>query len=436
MAAVQSRITSREPIHSLDVINRALRRARGLLSPFKRLPQDVLSKIFEQFVQARKTSDSRPNALLLCSVSSRWRSVAVSTPSLWTSIELIVRPGWNPTFERICLSRSSPLLVKIQLRGADFIPAELDEAIGLISRNISRIQYLSLDLPPRCGGHLDSLPAHVFPALKGGSIASKLTILAISLPPRTIAWEWISAVAQNAPRLHGLSFVGDFIPKAPWSQLVHLSFGPVSLADSLSILFHAPRLRDCDLIITPSSHPSQPRPIVLHSLKCLLLERDERTERVIVGHLNVTEFLTYVQLPELISLAIVAERQIWPPTVTSFLSRSACYLRRFILVDTPIYGDHMRCILRHKSMTQLKSFKLERCGQVITRPLVQELIIQQPPLILTLKTIYLGPVKSHTGLSAIMATLSEKGVYSHSLLPGAPSMGATFPFDIDDDEYE
>ncbi|KAJ7226502.1 hypothetical protein B0H12DRAFT_275544 [Mycena haematopus] len=433
---IESRITpGREPIHSLDVLNRALGRVRNLLSPFKHLPHEVLSKIFEHFVQARKTLDSRQQALLLCGVSSRWRSVAISTPSLWTSIQLIVRPGWNPIFERICLSRSSPLLVNVSLHCADFIPAELDEALRLISRNICRIQYLSLDLHPRRGGHSDSRPGHVFPALKRASvaIAGELNILAISLPRESVAWEWISAVLGNAPKLHGLSFLGGLVPKnMPWSQLVHLTLGPVTLSDSLSVLAHAPRLRDCDLIITSSSQRPKSRSVLIHSLKCLLLERDERD-----GTVNVTEIFAHVQLPELISLAIVGERGMRHSFLFSFLSKSSCYLRRLILVDTPILGNQIRFILCHKSMGKLKSLKLERCRGAITPALVQELTgVHRASLIPTLKTIYLGPVPVKEGLAAFVATWSEKGGYSTSLLLGAPSMGDTFTFDISDSECD
>ncbi|KAJ6479664.1 hypothetical protein C8R45DRAFT_1005738, partial [Mycena sanguinolenta] len=252
-------------------------------------------------------------------------------------------------------------------------------------------------------------------------------MLSVSLPARTIAWEWISTLMGNAPKLCGLSFsCRDFLPNMPWSQLVHLSLGPVTMSDSLRVLAQAPQLRDCDLVITFSSQPPIPpsRPVLVHSLKCLLLEGDESG-----GSVNVTEFLAHVQLPELISLAIVGERRI---QLLSFLSRSSCSLRRLSLVDTPIFGDHMRHILRHKSMGKLRSLKLERCRGAVTPLLVQELTgLQKAPLIPTLKMIYLGPVQTNEGYpAAFFATLSESGMYSHSLLPGAPSMGETFTFDL------
>ncbi|KAJ6479630.1 hypothetical protein C8R45DRAFT_1005660 [Mycena sanguinolenta] len=189
----------------------------------------------------------------------------------------------------------------------------------------------------------------------------------------------------------------------PWSQPVHLSLGPVTMSGStrLRVLAQAPRLRDCDLVIISSSQPPS-RLVLVHSLKCLLLEGNESG-----GSVNVTEFLAHVQLSELISLAIVGERTI---QLLSFLSRSSCSLRRLILVDTPIFGDHMRHILRHKSMGKLTSLKLERCSADTDAEI-----------------IYLGPVQTKDGYpGAFFATLSENDVYSHSLLPGAPSMGETF----------
>jgi hypothetical protein len=432
--ALESCLAPKHPNFSLDVIDRALRCVRGLVSPFKQLPPHVLSKIFEQFVRNRKTLDSRPAALLLCSVSKRWRSVAISTPSLWTSIQLIVRTGWDPIFERICLSRSSHHLVDIYLHCRQFVPGGLDEAIRLISRNISRVRYLSLILEPQGTGSFGSLPAYVLPSLKAGSIttASELAMVNISLPQGTIGWEWISAVAWNAPKLRGMSFTGDLLPNTPWSQLVHLGLGRVTLTDGLNVLSHAPWVRNCDLVIT-SSQPPAPRAVLVHSLRCLLLECPEGST---ARDLNISEFFAHVQLPSLISLAIVGERNIRPHAFMSLLARSSCYLRRLILVETPMSGYDMRCVLRHPGLGRLTSLKIYHCWGAVTDPLIWELTRKQPPLLLSLKTIYLGPLRTRDGLASVLVTAAEKGVYSHHVLPGAPSLGEMFTYDILDSEYD
>ncbi|KAF7374703.1 hypothetical protein MSAN_00355400 [Mycena sanguinolenta] len=83
-----------------DQIHEALEAHRALLSPIRRIPPEVLGEIFvhclprDSFIQA--AVDRCP--LLLTQISSNWRSVALATPSLWTSIEKrwIARSGSCP----------------------------------------------------------------------------------------------------------------------------------------------------------------------------------------------------------------------------------------------------------------------------------------------------------------------------------------------------
>ncbi|KAK7017650.1 hypothetical protein R3P38DRAFT_3360441 [Favolaschia claudopus] len=418
---------------SLDIIRDVMQRIRDMLSPVRRLhlPHGILALIFHFFVHEGESFDSRSKALILCSVSRRWRKVALSTPALWTNLVLNIKPGWNLIFERTCLSRSYPYSVNIQLSAdQECLPVWLDEAIALISKYMCRIQYLAIDIQPpaiddqifnrRLGG--------VFPAFRVEATANRLTTLTVSVPPGALAWEWISSLCGIAPRLSGLCFFGDTLPNAPWSQLTRLAIRPIDLFESLRILAHAPRLRDVDLTIGATEPIAHSPRLLVHNLKCLLLERHEG------ANIPVINFLSYVQLPHLVSLAIVGETNDFLPfPLLSLFHRSSCHLRRFIVVDTPILAKHFRTILEHAAMQRLKWLKIERsiAGDFSHR-LLYDLAGPCPSLLPTLEVVYVDPMPSARGPVVFFAKRKD-GLYSyHAPTTGTPSLGDVFTFDPSD----
>ncbi|KAG8833430.1 hypothetical protein FRC17_010692, partial [Serendipita sp. 399] len=64
----------------LEQLSRRTRFHRSLMAPVARLPVEILANIFEAYVELKET----PWKLAL--VSSRWRTIALSAPSLWKYI--------------------------------------------------------------------------------------------------------------------------------------------------------------------------------------------------------------------------------------------------------------------------------------------------------------------------------------------------------------
>ncbi|KAJ6561811.1 hypothetical protein B0H19DRAFT_1026608 [Mycena capillaripes] len=64
----------------------------ALLSPIRRVPDDVLREIFVASLPETNNAviSSRESPLLLCGVTSGWRQVALSTPWLWSSLHLVI----------------------------------------------------------------------------------------------------------------------------------------------------------------------------------------------------------------------------------------------------------------------------------------------------------------------------------------------------------
>ncbi|KJA24820.1 hypothetical protein HYPSUDRAFT_135483, partial [Hypholoma sublateritium FD-334 SS-4] len=66
--------------------------SRALLSPFRRLPDDIISEIFVGClpVHHNPVIDPRQPPLLLSLISRRTRSIALATPRLWAAIHIPV----------------------------------------------------------------------------------------------------------------------------------------------------------------------------------------------------------------------------------------------------------------------------------------------------------------------------------------------------------
>ncbi|TEB29184.1 hypothetical protein FA13DRAFT_1793286 [Coprinellus micaceus] len=76
-------------------------RHASLLSPVRRIPDDILSAIFHAYLDTKAPapmSRSHP-AVVVSHVSQRWRQLAISTPYLWNGIHLHLPqyPSWQPS---------------------------------------------------------------------------------------------------------------------------------------------------------------------------------------------------------------------------------------------------------------------------------------------------------------------------------------------------
>jgi hypothetical protein len=68
----------------------------ALVSPARRLPDDVIREIFVAALQVPSRNcvmSATEPPLLLCHISRAWRALALSTPQLWTSVHIAVSTG-------------------------------------------------------------------------------------------------------------------------------------------------------------------------------------------------------------------------------------------------------------------------------------------------------------------------------------------------------
>ncbi|KAF7298567.1 F-box domain-containing protein [Mycena indigotica] len=67
---------------------------QALISPMRRMPNDVLQLIFLETLPAHRNTalDASEGPMLLASVCSHWRALALSMPKLWSRMHLVVHP--------------------------------------------------------------------------------------------------------------------------------------------------------------------------------------------------------------------------------------------------------------------------------------------------------------------------------------------------------
>ncbi|KAK0505377.1 hypothetical protein EDD18DRAFT_1326483, partial [Armillaria luteobubalina] len=147
-------------------ISEAIHECQGIISPVRRLPSELLCQILLGTIErAQSTADVdaqlqdiksvRYSALSMSSVSIKWRSIALSFPQLWCSINILLvdDDGFNDELNfkrhRLYFDRSQryPLSISVSdITGgmADYLPEYLTT---ILSPSSARIRELALHLP-------------------------------------------------------------------------------------------------------------------------------------------------------------------------------------------------------------------------------------------------------------------------------------------------
>ncbi|KAJ7025718.1 hypothetical protein C8F04DRAFT_967303 [Mycena alexandri] len=74
-----------------DALNHFIDPLVALISPARRLPDDVVVEIFTASLPSDRNAviDGAKSPLLLCHICRAWRNLAISTPRLWTSLHIV-----------------------------------------------------------------------------------------------------------------------------------------------------------------------------------------------------------------------------------------------------------------------------------------------------------------------------------------------------------
>ncbi|KAF7967165.1 hypothetical protein HWV62_35644 [Athelia sp. TMB] len=297
---------------------------KSLLSPVARLPVEVLLQIFQQCIAVpwlvgEKTpygSSLDKTPLMIASVNRQWRKVALSTPKLWASFNLELRPKdmkRHVELANMWLSRSGHSLLSIHLSSRKDFRDPMRKLMQIFASHSERWRNIYLMLP---------LPLLHSLSLVKNRLAN-LELLQFDFcnhGNRPLLVEPIDIFA-HAPRLQDFS-AGVNVDRAslhiPWSQLRTIK----SLSDDhspqsmLNLLKTAPYIERCRMKIEgntsgPSLTPGQaPGSVQLSNLRYLTAVFESE---------DPTSFFTILDIPNIRELSLATDMG-WGPLISTLTS--------------------------------------------------------------------------------------------------------------------
>jgi F-box-like len=322
----------------------------ALSAPVRRFPPEILSEIFLHCLETKWFNpayyerfprlDKAP--LLLGSVCRQWRTIALSTPRLWASFTLTIRPKhlkFDVVLAKTWLGRAGRCPLSINLESEGSCQNPMRPLMQVFALNCERWYESVLFLPPAVMASLSSVKNRL-PRLQ------KLTIRASSA---TIIDQF-----SCAPRLRHLN-LGSIIPPSiitvPWNQLQCLTLQCLTIgmcrADScLEYLRLTPNLLECTLSLKSGSLLGSQPPVQLPQLRSIILRGDPSC------------ILDSLQVPELREVSICPRGYRWiaTPRLTSLFSR--CSLRVFsfdfnAIIDCPSDNDMIQLLQASPTLVEL-----------------------------------------------------------------------------------
>ncbi|KAJ7135092.1 hypothetical protein C8R46DRAFT_1139464 [Mycena filopes] len=340
--------------HEREALATDLARNAVILSPLRRMPPEILSEIFSWTlplvwdVTGRGSIDTTKSPWILGCICSRWRTVAITSPALWSSVSVDCNVWQAPDASR------AVSLLQLQLRRA---------------RN-SHLR-VSFETPPRYSPH-------------------QATLLGL-LVERSPVWVEVHLIL-TPPLLRTLTALRDRIPLLHmlWLQAIaNADSGDALVEDTIDSFLTAPVLRTVCLLVeqvAPSFllpahqltryqlHASWQKHVEILKMATNLLEAHihvqdslhaaprevvelENLSRLSISHADVLDFL---RLPALRELDIIFDFA--PPHspnelemadfIDRMVARSSCVLRKLVVYG-PIADLVIHILQRNQGILEL-----------------------------------------------------------------------------------
>ena len=279
-----------------------------ILSPIRRirLPPELLTEIFH-FAQPVVDTDVKRGIWRLGRVCSYWRSVLLSSPSLWSSI--CVQWGRVPIIEEM-LSRSGDLLLDITFREDSStrtmtaeVASSVIRTVITASRRWHRITF-------------QSVPNPVLPLLS--QLKGRVPMLVELEQNGPIFPEWL----EGAPSLRKLNVCSVHRPSLdldlPWSNIRDCNVRPLTLTQEHQLLRQCPNLETYTIVSREQTYEVPSDMLCLFELHTLILE--------CYSSPTLVDFLI---LPHLDHVSVQAvhytPHQHYISSLRNLLSRSQCF---------------------------------------------------------------------------------------------------------------
>lgn len=393
-----------------EEMQRILVNHRTILSPIRRLPNELLTKILWlscPFIEDMKYSPSLEQKIapfILSQVCSGWRNFIIGTPKLWSQIRIDGSEGpWSQPLVEEWILRSGDHPLSIQISNLKLNEAQellcvtpILRALVAESRRWKRASVVlsqSMVL-----ANLSSIKGRL-PLLE--SLYINVTFCEVSMRPIDLL--------ENTPNLRRIELGSRvWLEASPstFHQLTHLKLGAVhvSVTDCLEILQLSPNLVELGMVCKPwfgeKATLSHPMPMIhLKHLKEMTFH---------VPHSNPSALFNHLDAPSLRQFSIFYYlRREWSSNAhtafISFLHRSSQSLTSLNIFafttkgEEEIYGP---CLLEYlRILPSLTTLRLEGSTSAwVTDQVIEDLTIRShPPTLLpmledlTIHWLTLGP---------------------------------------------
>ncbi|KAK7031840.1 F-box domain-containing protein [Favolaschia claudopus] len=327
---------------------------RGVLSPLRRVPLEVLGEIFQWALPLPQDSPLRKGFRIsdspwnLTHVCRRWRDVAISAPSLWSLVAIKYGDDsksslWSYPLPMVetQIERAQSHGLRIHFYGSEVANSESQiQVLECLMQYMSRWEDLSI-----------GLTSFLYPILE--SVDDQLSLL------RRVWVEWMCLESQQsagpitafqrAPSLCNVAVCNEhmytpvFLPieqltryqlNAPWNS-------------HRDILALAPNLVEAHIAVAYDEEDDWPTPPRSDGkfLQLSLLKR------LFVSHLEILQYVTFPVLEEIAVGIDSDEVDAIPKYLEPSISRSSCTLRSLCIVGCPI---SCATLVQFPSVTEFK----------------------------------------------------------------------------------
>ncbi|KAJ7579330.1 hypothetical protein C8J56DRAFT_342322 [Mycena floridula] len=314
------------------VTEEALHLHRAVLAPSRHLPNEILSTIVQKTIPAEGWNPFDVKALpwTLGQISSRWRTAAISCPSLWSHLH--IGNGHKPSFPpsepvlQECLHRAglgSSLSLVFKARRSEPL---WDRMVDMLIDVCEQWEELRIPFPTYPSRNDWLQPMH--------QVSGRLPNL------KLLVWQDYDSEPvdlRKALHLKDAEVSWPYNISIPWSQLTRLTLSaidmesfsdPDSTIDCYRILQSSTQLEELSIIlrndgVSNGRRPSAPTPVVLPSL------------RVLRCHLSCLDSLI---TPALESLDI--DWEVYISDIPDLIRRSSCRLQHLRIGTLLDVADH------------------------------------------------------------------------------------------------
>ncbi|KAJ7639360.1 hypothetical protein FB45DRAFT_905387 [Roridomyces roridus] len=294
----------------------------ALTYPVLSLPPEITSEIFIHCLPTWWSGvDAKVAPLLFLQICRRWREIVISTPALWTSLNLdvAVRKAHVADISRTWLERSRNRPFYVRFAGSI---ADIDDFVGFaenFARHAQRFNFMVLELSERDFQQLDVYHPEF-------SSLCKL-VLRMETREQDEAPQGPFEMFSSAPLLEAVTLHG--IPPAlvalPWGQLKSFIGDLMRLSDCMEVLRLMPNLTTCTFSIFENadphdtvvlSHPSMSLFVLRHGFQ----SSDDQEEACSL------EILQFVHFPNLRVLRLEGVKDYETPALDSFIERGQLWM--------------------------------------------------------------------------------------------------------------